>query len=62
MAGGDIIEIKGSNFTGDTAEVLVSFEKDVPVSEGRYEYLLENVEISPGFKNRFNVQAKGAED
>lgn len=59
---GDIIEIKGSNFTGDTAEILVSFEKDVPVSEGRYEYLLENVEISPGFKNRFNVQAKGAED
>lgn len=61
-AAGDMIEIRGVNFTGDTADVLVSFEKDVPVSEGRYEYLLENVEISPGFKNRFSVQAKGAED
>lgn len=59
---GDIIEIRGANFSGETADVKVSFEKDVPVSEGRYEYLLENVEISPGFKNRFSVQAKGAEN
>lgn len=59
---GDTIEIKGANFTGEAAEVLVSFEKDVPVSEGRYEYLLENVEIPPGFKNLFSVQAIGADD
>lgn len=59
---GDMIEIKGANFTGETAEVLVSFERDVPVSEGRYEYLLENVEIPPGFKNLFSVQAIGADD
>jgi hypothetical protein len=42
--------------------VLVSFEKDVQVLDGRYEYLLEDVRISPGFDNRFSVQAKGAED
>lgn len=59
---GDMIEIRGVNFTGDKADVLVSFERDVSVSEGRYEYLIENVEISPGFKNSFSVQAKGAED
>jgi hypothetical protein len=58
----DIIEIRGANFTGETAEVLVSFEKDVQVSDGRYEYLLKDEEIPPGFNNRFNVQAKGAED
>ncbi|MPM77934.1 hypothetical protein SDC9_124944 [bioreactor metagenome] len=40
----------------------MSYEKEIQVSEGRYEYLLENVEISPGFKNRFSVEAKGADD
>ncbi|WP_410508107.1 hypothetical protein RSJ42_15170 [Methanosarcina hadiensis] len=59
---GDMVEIRGANFTGETADVLVSFEKEVRVSEGRYEYLLENVEISPGFKNSFKVEAKGADD
>lgn len=59
---GDMIEIRGFNFTGETADVLVSYEKEIQVSEGRYEYLLENVEISPGFKNRFSVEAKGADD
>ena len=59
---GDTIEIRGTNFTGETADVLVSFEKNVQVSEGRYEYLLENVEIPPGFKNLFSVQATGADD
>lgn len=59
---GDIVKMKGTNFTGETVDVLVSFEKEVRVSEGRYEYLLENVEISPGFKNRFSVEAKGADD
>ncbi|WP_269851895.1 hypothetical protein [Methanosarcina horonobensis] len=43
-----MIEIKGANFTGETAKVLVSFEKDVQVSDGRYEYLLEGVEIPSG--------------
>lgn len=59
---GDTIEIRGTNFTGETADVLVSFEKDVQVSEGIYEYLLEDVEILPGFNNRFTVQAKGVDD
>jgi hypothetical protein len=59
---GDMIEIRGANFTGETADVLVSFEKDVQVSEGKYEYLLENVESPSGFKNRFSVQAEGADD
>lgn len=58
---GDIIEIKGTDFTGETAEVQVTFEKDVPVSDGRYEYLLEGVTI-PDFNNRFTVKATGADD
>lgn len=59
---GDTIEIRGSDFTGKTADVLVSFEKDVQVVDGRYEYLLEDVEIPPGFNNRFTAQAKGVDD
>ncbi len=58
---GDTIEIKGTGFEGDTAKVLVTFEKEVQVLDGRYEYLLEDIEI-PGFDNSFTVQAIGAND
>lgn len=58
---GDTIEIKGTGFEGDTVKVLVTFEKEVQVLDGRYEYLLEDIEI-PGFDNSFTVQAIGAND
>ncbi|MCC4767893.1 TIGR04279 domain-containing protein [Methanosarcina sp. DH1] len=59
---GDTMEIKGTGFEGDTAKVLVSFEKDVEVQDGEYEYLLEDVVIPSGFDNSFTVQAVGADD
>ena len=59
---GDTIEIKGTGFEGDTAKVLVSFEKDVGVQDGEYEYLLEDVVIPSGFDNSFTVKAVGADD
>jgi len=59
---GDIIEIKGTGFDGDTAKALVSFEKEVKVQDGEYEYFLENVIIPSGLDNRFTVQAVGADD
>ncbi|WP_440946628.1 hypothetical protein ACSAZL_21775 [Methanosarcina sp. T3] len=59
---GDTIEIRGTDFTGETADVLVSFEKDVQVLDGGYEYLLEDVEIPAGFNNRFTAQAKDVDD
>ena len=59
---GDTLEIRGTDFAGETADVWVSFEKDVQASDGTYAYLLEDVRIPPGFNNRFTVQAKGVDD
>lgn len=59
---GDTLEIRGNDFAGETADVWVSFEKDVQVSDGTYAYLLEDVVIPPGFNNRFTVQAIGVDD
>ncbi|AKB59099.1 hypothetical protein [Methanosarcina barkeri] len=61
-AAGDIIEIKGTGFEGDTAKAQVSFEKDVEVQDGEYEYLLEDVVIPSSSYNSFTVQAEGVED
>jgi methanogen extracellular protein (TIGR04279 family) len=58
---GDIMEIKGTGFTGENAEIMVTFEKEVQVIDGSYEYTLENVVI-PGANNSYNVQATGADD
>ncbi len=61
-AAGDIIEIKGNGFGGDTAKAQVSFEKDVEVQDGEYEYLLEDVIIPSSSYNSFTVQAEGVEN
>ncbi|HEY3362357.1 MAG TPA: hypothetical protein VGK06_11210, partial [Methanosarcina sp.] len=59
---GNIMEIKGTGFTGENAEVQVTFEKEVKVVDGNYEYQLEDVVIPSGISNRFTVQATGADD
>ncbi|AKB83203.1 hypothetical protein MSBR3_2625 [Methanosarcina barkeri 3] len=59
---GDIMKISGTGFEGDTAKVLVTFEKDVTVQDGEYEYTLEDVVIPSGFDNSFTVKAEGADD
>jgi uncharacterized protein YcnI len=59
---GDIIEIKGTGFEGETAKALVSFEKEVEVQDGEYEYLLEDVIIPSSSYNSFTVKAVGADD
>jgi len=59
---GDTVEIKGSADPEEEIDVLVAFDREVQVSDGRYEYLLEDVKIPAGFNNRFTVQAKGADD
>jgi len=59
---GDIMEIKGTGFTGESAEVMVTFEKEVQVEDGSYEYLLEDVIIPSGLDNSFTVKATRADD
>jgi uncharacterized protein YcnI len=59
---GDTLRIKGSASPEEEIEVQVTFEKEAPVSDGEYEYILEGVKIPEGFDNRFTVQATGARD
>jgi uncharacterized protein YcnI len=59
---GDTLRIKGSASPEEEIEVQVTFEKEAPVSDGEYEYILEGVKIPEGFDNRFTVQATGAKD
>jgi len=59
---GDTLRIKGSASPEEEIEVKVTFEKEVSVSGGEYEYILEGVKIPEGFDNRFTVQATGARD
>ena len=59
---GDTMKIKGTGFEGETAKVLVTFEKDVKVQDGEYEYLLEDVIIPSSSYNSFTVQAVGVDD
>lgn len=59
---GDTIWIRGEADPDEEIEVLVSFEKEAEVLKGKYEYHLKDVVIPGGFKNRFIVEAKGAEN
>jgi len=59
---GDTLSIEGSATPGEKIDVLVNFEKTIPVSEGKYEYILEGVEIPRGFDNNFKVEATGAKN
>jgi hypothetical protein len=59
---GDIISIKGSASPEENVDVFVTFEKNVPVSSGKFEYILEDVKIPGGLNNRFTVEARGAKN
>ncbi|RXA19731.1 hypothetical protein EQO05_07735 [Methanosarcina sp. MSH10X1] len=59
---GDTISIKGSTSPKEKVDVYVTFEKTVPVSEGKFEYILEDVKIPAGLNNFFTVEARGAKD
>ncbi len=59
---GDTLQIKGTASPGEEIDVTVTFEQKAPVSGGKYEYILEDVEIPDGFDNTFTVRASGVED
>jgi len=59
---GDTISIKGNASPEEKVDVFVTFEKTVPVSSGKFEYILEDVKIPGGFNNFFKVEAKGAKN
>jgi hypothetical protein len=59
---GDTLTIKGSASPGEKTDLFVNFEKTVPVSGGKFEYVLEDVKIPEGLKNSFKVEASGAKN
>jgi len=59
---GDMLKIKGTASPGESIGAEVSFEKEVPVCGGRYEYLLEDIKIPDGSNNRFTVTADGVQN
>ncbi len=56
---GDTISITGNASPEEKVDVLVTFEKTVPVSSGKFEYILEDVKIPEGLNNFFKVEASG---
>ncbi|AKB76244.1 cell surface protein [Methanosarcina lacustris Z-7289] len=59
---GDTLKIKGTASPCESLIAGISFEKEIPVSGGRYEYLLENIKVPEGKDNRFIVRAEGVQN
>lgn len=59
---GDILTIKGIADPGEKVDISVNFEKAVPVSAGKFEYVLDDVKIPDGFNNLFTVEAVGVKN
>ncbi len=58
---GDVMEIYGKGTPDSEIDILVSFEKELSVNEGRYFYEFDRVKIPEG-SNRYTVKGIGVED
>jgi hypothetical protein len=59
---GDTLKIKGTASPGESIKAVVSFEQNLTISDGRYQYLLEEIRIPEGSDNLFTVKAEGAQN
>jgi len=59
---GDTLKIKGTASPGEDLIAQVSFEKEIPVTEGRYQYLLEKIKIPRGEDNLLTLRGEGVEN
>ena len=59
---GDTLKIKGTASPRESIKAEISFEKEIPVSEGRYEYSLKYIKVPKGYDNRFTVRADGVQN
>ncbi len=59
---GDTIKIKGTAAPNEEIKGEITFETDVPVSKGKYQYILEKIRVPEGFNNYFTVRAEGVKD
>lgn len=58
---GNTLEIRGNATPEQNLNISVSFERNVNVSDGKYVYELDDVEIPEG-SNSFVIKAEGVED
>jgi hypothetical protein len=59
---GATLSIKGNASAGEKIDLFVNFEKTVPVSGGKFEYIFEDIKIPEGFNNIFKVEATGVKN
>jgi len=59
---GDTLKITGTASPEEELIATVSFEKELSVTEGRYQYLLEKIKIPRGEDNRLTVRGEGVEN
>lgn len=59
---GDTMKIIGTASPREHFKLEISFEKKVPVSEGKYELLLKRIKIPKGNNNLFTVRADGVQN
>ncbi|MFP4655443.1 MAG: hypothetical protein ACLFMM_07215 [Methanohalobium sp.] len=58
---GDVLKITGKTSPKSEVNIVISFEKDVSVKDGIYEYVFNNVDI-PSPPNRYTITAKEVEN
>ncbi|AKB50638.1 hypothetical protein MSBRW_1385 [Methanosarcina barkeri str. Wiesmoor] len=59
---GDTLKLTGTASPEEELGADISFKKELPVTEGRYQYLLEEIRIPYGKNNLFTVTGKGVEN
>jgi len=59
---GDTLKLTGTASPEEELGADISFKKELPVTEGRYQYLLEEIKIPYGKNNLFTVTGEGVEN
>lgn len=58
---GDEVTLSGNAQPGEEVKIEISFEREINVQDGKYEFSLDSVKIPEG-ENKFTVIARGCED
>lgn len=59
---GDTLKISGTASPGTDVRAEITFNKNIPVSKGRYQLALNNLQVPDGKDNLFTVRADGVQN
>jgi hypothetical protein len=59
---GDTLKIKGTASPGEQLRAQVSFVKELPVTDGRYQYSLDKIKIPKGKDALFTIRSEGVKN